>query len=734
MKMNVKIIYVALTVAVSFAILGNSYVSYPWEHNSTKNVTVSKVPNGLKKFNSPDEIELFLKKNRDNARYGGYFGKALDMAVSPMTQTRMLAAGPMAMEESAADIPTPGTRTDDFSTTNIQVAGVDEADIVKNDGKYIYTLSKNKIFIVDAYPPEDAEILSTIKIKGTPLELYINKDRLIVLGNDYSSIEYAEQQEKVAPSRIAPEEVEIYPSIEHKAVMLVYDITNRENPELVKEVTVDGNYFDSRMIDDYVYLIATDYPRYYEDALRTPEVTESAWGVKKTERPDVYYFDVPGYSYAFTTIASINTQVEQSNVEGKVYLLGSTQNLFVSRNNVYITYQKIFPEPYFYERIVDEVVEPLVPDSISLGIRSIKDSNKTLLEKEREIEKILTEYLGSLPDTSKTRFNKGSQERMLELERELAKETEKTVVHKITIADGQIEYVASGEMPGSLLNQFSMDEFEGYFRAATTTGHVSGRGVQTSANHIYILDEDLKMVSAVEDLAPGERIYSARFMGNRVYLVTFQKVDPLFVIDLGDPREPKILGKLKIPGYSDYLHPYDENHIIGLGKDTVESEEGNFAWYQGLKLALFDVSDVKKPKEISKVVIGDRGTDSTALHDHKAFLFSREKNLLVIPVLLAEIDSEKYPQELPEWTHGEYVWQGAYVFHINAESGIKLKGRISHNTERDGFLKSGRYYYGFENSIKRSLYMGEALYTLSNEMIKVNDLKDLEEIESLYLK
>jgi uncharacterized secreted protein with C-terminal beta-propeller domain len=194
------------------------------------------------------------------------------------------------------------------------------------------------------------------------------------------------------------------------------------------------------------------------------------------------------------------------------------------------------------------------------------------------------------------------------------------------------------------------------------------------------------------------------------------------------------LGKLKIPGYSDYLHPYDENHIIGLGKETVEAEEGNFAWYQGLKLALFDVTDVEKPKEISKVVIGDRGTDSAALHDHKAFLFSKEKNLLVIPVLLAEIDFEKYPQDLPQWTHGEYVWQGVYVFDITIEEGIRLKGRISHNEGSEEFLKSGRYYYGFENSIKRSLYMAEVLYTLSNEMIKMSDLSNLEEINKVYLR
>ncbi|NIP67558.1 hypothetical protein GWM83_02345, partial [Candidatus Bathyarchaeota archaeon] len=111
----------------------------------------------------------------------------------------------------------------------------------------------------------------------------------------------------------------------------------------------------------------------------------------------------------------------------------------------------------------------------------------------------------------------------------------------------------------------------------------------------------------LEDLAPGEKIYSARFMGDRGYLVTFRKVDPLFVLDLSQPTNPKVLGKLKIPGYSDYLHPYDENHIIGVGKETVAAEQGDFAWYQGVKISLFDVTDVEDPREIDKYEIGDRG-------------------------------------------------------------------------------------------------------------------------------
>jgi len=247
---------------------------------------------------------------------------------------------------------------------------------------------------------------------------------------------------------------------------------------------------------------------------------------------------------------------------------------------------------------------------------------------------------------------------------------------------------------------------------------------------------DMMIVGKLNDIAPGERIYSARFMGKRGYLVTFKKVDPFFVIDLSKPRFPRVLGELKIPGYSNYLHPYDENHIIGIGKDTVEAEEGDFAWYQGVKLSLFDVRNVQKPRELDKFIIGDRGTDSDALNDPHAFLFSKEKHLLVIPVRLAEIDESKYPNGAPANTHGEYIWSGAYVFDISTSGGFKLKGRITHlDAIEQNEQEIERYYYSrfYSNKIKRSFYIDETLYTLSDNLIKANDLDDLWEITAMGL-
>jgi len=304
---------------------------------------------------------------------------------------------------------------------------------------------------------------------------------------------------------------------------------------------------------------------------------------------------------------------------------------------------------------------------------------------------------------------------------------EDSEITKIGISGGSIVGRGNATVPGYVLNQFSMDEHDGYFRVATTS-----RSWRSGAegNNVYVLDENMETVGRLENLAPGEEIYSARFMGDRCYLVTFKKVDPLFTIDLSDPENPRVLGKLKIPGYSDYLHPYDENTLIGVGKETEEAKEGDFAWYQGVKISLFDVSDVENPRELAKIEIGDRGTDSPALYDHHAFLFSKARNLLVIPVLEAQIDEDDFSGPVPGNFYGEYVYQGAYVFHISPD-GITLQGRITHISD-DSLLRSG-FWFDSEYSVERSLYIEENLYTISKGMLKVNDLGTLEEIVSVEL-
>jgi inhibitor of cysteine peptidase len=586
--------------------------------------------NQISKFTSYDELKDFVKAN---AKYVGFLwrnalsgGEAFVLAPAP-------ASGEGANLAPAAN---------DYSTTNIQVAGVDEADIVKTDGEYIYLVSGNKTIIVKAYPPEQAQVLSKIEVEGTVIGIFINGDRLVVF----------EEETPYYPYYDLPSSVEktYMPYWSPKTYIKVYDISDRANPRLQRELSADGQYVSSRMIGDYAYVVINEPVYEQDDAPNLPKVYS---GGNETEIPatDIYYSNVSDYYYMYTTIIAVNTQNDDQEPTYETILLGASSNLYVSQDNIYLTF------PVWGTGVGD---------------------------------------------------------------------FDKTSIYRIQIEGDKIEYVASGEVPGMVLNQFSMDEYDGYFRVATTTYE------PTQRNNVYVLDMGLNITGSLEGLAPGESIHSARFMGERGYLVTFKKTDPLFVIDLSNPQNPQILGELKITGYSDYLHPYDETHLIGIGKETVEAEEGDFAWYQGIKIALFDVSDVSKPVEISKYEIGDRGTDSPVLYDHKAFLFDKSRNLLVIPVSVAQIDESKYPNGVPSYAYGEYVWQGAYVFNISLDQGLQLKGRITH-IENPADPEQDCYYSGCPLAVTRALYIGDVLYTISDAKIMMNNLENLNYINEVKL-
>ena len=605
-------------------------------------------------FSSYDDLLLFLKDNYNNYSDWNYYE---DGRVFSISKT----GAPESTNSNTVD----GGSTD-YSETNIQVEGVDEPDIVKTDGSYIYVLANSKLYIIKAYPSNDVRILSEISFSDDiyASNFFINEDRLVVFCSSY---DYYYDYEYY---------VDYWWGGSSSTIIYIYDIADKTNPELSKDIEIDGWYFDSRMIDEYVYVIVSEYS--YEiynviddnESLIIPKITINNES-RDIPANDIYYVDIPEKIDLMTHVLAIN--IFNDEFSQKSFLLSDSQNMYVSKNNIYITSLKYHRPFYMLE----------------------SNSNEN---------------------------------------------TETTIIHKISINKGEISYNAQGEVPGHILNQFSMDEYKNFFRIATTVGYVWSSDIQSSSS-VYILDENLEKISEIEGIAPGEQIYSARFMGEKLYLVTFKKIDPFFTIDLSDPYNPEILGKLKIPGYSDYLHPYDENHIIGIGKDTVEALEDeeewrnlDFAWYQGIKIALFDVSDFDNPKEVSKIIIGDRGTDSPALHDHKAFLFDKNKELLVIPVTLYEIDDEikeKYDNNTGS-VYGEYTFQGAFVYHLSVEKGFQLEGRITHMDD-DDYFKSG-FYPNYDLSIMRSLYIGDILYTISNKMIKMNNLDDISEIKSVNLE
>ncbi|MBI5228829.1 beta-propeller domain-containing protein [Candidatus Micrarchaeota archaeon] len=717
---------VLLVMGVSLFLFG--CIKPPIISNATTSTTASITTttrqigdiSSMKSFKSWDEVSSFIKAS---SGYGRMERMYADGIAVPM------AAG---TEKGVQEI----AGATDYSTTNVQVEGVDEADIVKNDGKYIYAVknsgygyygSGGNVVILLAYPPSEAKILSEIDVNGSVSELFVYGNNLVAFGSSYGTKTFPTPGITGAHCA-APGGCVIPPYYYDRstAFMNVYDISDRSNPVLVKSIELKGSYRDSRMIAGKVYAIFSE-SAYYE----YPRPLYAVDGTIRELAPsEVKYFDWPGDNYVFNVFLGIDLNDLSKNESRKVILMGYSQNIYVSRENIFITYTRYnYYTPQW--EVYKEVLWDYLSNDAKAKIKAVDDSD--LLEwvkdklKVQEATNDIANLTKGIDDPRTSELYQKLQEKLSKIYERIERESEKTVVNEVAL-DGAFTYLGKGEAPGHVLNQFSMDEFNGYFRIATTTGRLMREG-STTFNHIYVLDSSLKVVGKLEDLAPGEKIYSARFMGNRAYLVTFKKVDPFFVIDLTEPTNPKLLGKLKIPGYSDYLHPYDENHVIGLGKGAVAAEEGDFAWYQGVKLSLFDVSDVSNPKETAKYEIGDRGTDSYALHDHKAFLFSKSKNLLVIPILLAKINPEKYPTGVQPTTYGDFVFQGAYVFRLTPEEGFVLKGTVTH-ADNKSFAKSGEYYWSNAN-VKRSLYMDDYLYTVSDRLIKANDLNTMTELASI---
>jgi uncharacterized secreted protein with C-terminal beta-propeller domain len=279
-----------------------------------------------------------------------------------------------------------------------------------------------------------------------------------------------------------------------------------------------------------------------------------------------------------------------------------------------------------------------------------------------------------------------------------------TTIFKIAFDGLSLKAVARGDVKGWLLNQFSMDENEPYLRLATTNMWFQPADGTDMSNSVFVLDSDLNVVGSLTDIAPTERIYSARFVGDMLYLVTFRQIDPLFVIDLEDPTDPKIVGELEMPGFSSYLHPVDATHVLGIG-----SESNN------IKVSLYDVTDPTAPVEQSKYILdGYVYSSSDAQYDHRAVLFDLDKNLLVIPL------------SATSRTTGDIGWvssyvAGALVLDVSVEKGVSFRGIIEHKSDT-------QYSYEY---VFRSLYIGDYLYTISYTIVKASALSDLSEISSL---
>lgn len=338
-----------------------------------------------------------------------------------------------------------------------------------------------------------------------------------------------------------------------------------------------------------------------------------------------------------------------------------------------------------------------------------------------------TNQMSSLGKQYSTMYASENALYLIESENGFEASSDETLISKIAVDDLNVSFVASEKIPGWIESQFSLDEYKGYLRVAVTR-NIGGENMR---NEVYVLDGQLNRVGSITNLAPDERIYSVRFADDRGYVVTYREVDPLFVIDMSNPRDPKVLGELKIPGYSDYLHPYDENHLIGIGVETVMEtvDWGNGPEQQeraiGLKMSLFDVTDERNPKELFTEIVGGENSSSNVLYEHKSFLFDKKKQLLVMPVTLRE------KSELE--AYAKTVYDGAVIYNVNLSEGFTKRGLLSHlsPSEQSDLKENGHVDAQYTRSIQRFLYIDNYLYSISPEAIKVHNLNSLEELRYL---
>lgn len=631
-KLNALLIIIMLSIVSAFTLFMSPYGGF--NPPSTSSTTIG---DELKSFKSLAEFKGFLYKMR-----------RISESYSPKFRVWI---GDVYFEAAVKEkAPTlSATQGVPFSKTNVQVEGVDEPDVIKTDGQYIYLIRNNVVYIIYAYPPENAKIVSKLNINGTLIGMFLYNNKLIVFTSQHSFMVKSTSGEIIRGNvkSTPPIHVPITPN----TTIYIFDISDRNNPVLEDEVKVEGYYIGSRLISSYLYLI-----------VQTPVINETM--IPRIIYNNVYtrinvnkikYIDVPAYSYKLITIVMLN--LESKDIEYESFLWPAiTSTIYVSRENIYVTAFDWF------------------------------------------------------------------------------KNIEETHIFRIQISEGKVKVSAHGIVPGTVLNQFSMDEYNGYFRIATTTRILGGQ--RKLSNNLYILNTSLDVIGKLENIAVGERIYAVRFLGDIGFIVTYKIIDPLFVIDLHDPQNPEIIGELKIPGFSCYLHPINNKLLVGIGKEVTIGNGRERV--DGVKISLFNIENLSDPVEIDKLVFNET-SNTPVIYDHKAFQYYPERSLMFIPLRIARkmvIVETHNKTSIKGGNHGFAViketmvpWQGLIIIKIDGNK-LTMLGNISHiniiNNDED--IYSGSY------NIDRCAYIGDYLYVISNAYVTVHSLDDLEVISIINLK
>jgi hypothetical protein len=589
------------------------------------------------------------------------------------------------------------------SMTNNQTAGVDEADFVKNDGGYLYAALNGALRIVDVWPPEQAHSVAQVTLPGVPRKLLVNGDRALV----YLSIP-ANTAGAAASSGRAPR-VEcsygydcMFGGDGTDTALLIYDISDRAAPSLLRRLDLDGSLIAARRIGDAVHTVVVT-PDVILPGLMAPAVSISAC-TPEFEREQALARLEAQRAY--------NTQlIEQSPLPSLALAIREGEQEY-SDSSCNSLYRETTLAGMALTSLVSLDLQADEPPTVA-----------TIISKAGVVyasEAALYMAVIAPPPNAAAGPVPGAPASSPGFAPAVALTTDaySSVIHKFRIGDDveSTAYEASGSVKGHVLNQFSLDEYAGHLRVATTSGRVPMPDVHSTLSVLEQRDGELRIAGSVDQIAPSEDIRSVRFEGDNGFVVTFKKTDPLYVFDLSEPSAPRIAGELKIPGFSTYMHMLDESHLLTIGFDA--DDQGSFAFFDGVLLQIFDVSDPHQPTLAHKVVIGTRGSSSAALTNHLAFTLFQDK--LAVPMTVCEGGGDgSFGTNL--------TFSGLIVYDVGVESGIQERGRVAHPDPNTGayVANCGNWWTQASSTVQRSMFMDDFVYSIAPDVMRVQDLNSL---------
>jgi hypothetical protein len=603
------------------------------------------------------------------------------------------AAGGATASVSAASGGAAGTSgATDYSTTNTQVASVDEADYVKNDSNTIFVLSSDGLHVIDAWPAAETHEVAHLTLTGEPRRLYLLDNRLVV----YTRVQANTTSGGAGSSNPSDQGCTYgyncrFSSEGGHTLVIVFDVTNPAAPAELVRYEMSGGYVDSRRIGSIVYSVVHD--------------------TGATQ--------IPGLDYTLlaTSYDDLQTKFNQRVADNDAKIDNTSDAYFLPWSNI--------TKPGATATLDSNCQHALAAQNAQGGsFVSLNAFDLTKLQSQtRTVLGSSPGYVYSSPTalymavdrTYERDFSSGSY-----YSYSYYQPTD-SFVHKFTLNGTDTSYVGSVTLPGHILNQFAMDENNGVLRVASTKGWVPDPSVTSSLTTFGEQSGKFAQLGQIGGIAPQEDIRSVRFDGNRGFVVTFKKTDPLFVFDLTDPAKPKTLGELLIPGFSTYMQPLDTNHMLAIG--FTADDQGSYAFFNGIQIQIFDVTDLANPKLAQKTVIGTRGSNSEALTNHLAFNYFAPKKMLALPITVCEGGGNGvYGQNL--------TFAGLMVFDVSLDTGIVEHGRLPFldPSTVSASANCDQWWTDSKSLVKRSIFMDDWVYGLSDAQLRVAALSNMSSV------